>query len=154
MLLWGDLTIGYLAALIDGEGYIKKRSQGVQVTVGSTDFDIVQRAYDMSGIGTLQGPYLNKNRVKPHWRWCVSSKKDVARLLGAITPLMSERKIVTQIIPVIEYISAHIPRPKNCEVCDTVFIPEEGKQLRRKHCKPSCGTKAYKERQKLLKNSS
>lgn len=148
--MWDQVTIGYLAGLIDGEGYIKVHKHGVQISVISTDYDIIERAHDMSGIGTIQGPYFNKNRVKPNWRWCVSPKKDVARLLCAITPLMSERRRMTQILPAAEYISDHIPRPKVCERegCDNVFTPEEGLQLRRKYCTRACTNKAYKMRKK------
>lgn len=151
--MWDQLTIGYLAALIDGEGHIKRGKVGVMLSVTSTDFDIVERAYLMSEIGTIQGPYKLKSG-KERWMWAVTKKSDVARLLCAITPLMSERKRLTQILPVAEYLSNHIPRVKICVVCGTEFIPEEGSQLRKIYCKQACNRKAYKARVRQAKMDS
>lgn len=94
--MWDDLTIGYLAGLIDGEGTVRmgKRRQDVSVDVCSTDDDIVLRAFEMSRIGKIYGPYNPPSQAghKAKFFWKVQKKQDIARLLLAIYPLVSKRR--------------------------------------------------------------
>ena len=150
--MWDQLTIGYLAALIDGEGHIYSGHRAY-VSVTSCDRDIVQRAFDMSRIGNIQGPYRHKNpNHSEYWVWMVSKHKDVARLLLAVAPLLSERKRTTQIIPMIDRLSAAILRPRSCDVCETIYTPRKyltGTKTP-KYCSGKCGSKAYRLRKAVV----
>ena len=151
--MWDQLTIGYLAALIDGEGHIKTGKTQVSVSVTSTDLDIVERAHQMSGIGTIQGPYQYDPKRKPSWRWSIDNRKDIARLLLAITPLLSARK-TEHVMAAAEYLFDHICRKKPCAVCGEMYQPSShrGAWAKSKYCGQSCNDKAYRARRKTWKS--
>lgn len=146
---WDKLTIGYLAALIDGEGSIKTHKTGCNLTLSSTDLDIVERAQAWSGMGRITGPKWAKKSTKPFWRWQVSDRSDLVRLLLAIAPIMSERRRITQILPAVEYLLAHVSKPKECANCGEWFhkIGWSTANLLSRFCSKSCSRKFnYKKR--------
>jgi hypothetical protein len=92
-----QVEIGWLAGLFEGEGTIsiprstpKKSRSGVALRVVSTDCDVIERVRDVTGVGYVYAsmPPLRK----PYWTWVVQLKRDVARLLLAIYPLMGTRR--------------------------------------------------------------
>lgn len=92
--MWDQLTIGYLAGIIEGEGSIQfnkwaRKTPSPKISVSMTDKDSIQRLQKMSGIGSITGPTIREN-YQPIYRWCVYGNKDVARLLLAIAPIMCE----------------------------------------------------------------
>jgi len=89
---WGDLEIGYLAGLLDGEGCFKLAKGQIVVEVTSTDKDIVERALDYSGVGVLYGPYGPTKGGKDIWRWQVGKHREVVRLLIAVLPCLCARR--------------------------------------------------------------
>lgn len=142
--VWNQLTIGYLAAIIDGEGHIGS-SKRINISVTSCDFDIIERAYNLSGIGTIQGPYSPKNpKHNNYWVWSVAKHKDIARLLCAIAPLICERKRNVYIVPMIERLSKAINRPKNCSGCGIEYTPlKSGAGVTQsKYCSNTCRNNA------------
>lgn len=147
--MWDQLTIGYLAGLIDGEGHIKVAATEVQLTVTSTDYDIVERAHQMSGIGHINGPYPLKSG-KQRWNWAVANRSELARLLLAIYPLMSARR-QAKIALATDYLAERTNRkPKNCVVCEQEFSPStfRGAYVKAKYCSSPCRDRAYKIRRK------
>lgn len=142
--MWDQLTIGYLAALIDGEGSIKTHAAGCNLVVNSTDLDILERAKEWSGMGVIAGPKWNNLSTKPFWRWQVSGRADLVRLLCAIAPIISERKRTTQILPAVNYLSSHVSKPKKCSFCGQWFhkIGWSTANLKSKYCTNSCCKKA------------
>lgn len=148
--MWDQLTIGYLAALIDGEGNIRINGHGVRIVVTSTDYDIVHRAFQMSGVGTIYGPYSyrSERHHKPRWEWSVSNHKDAARLLCAIAPLMSQRRRETQIMPVADYLSGRT-HPRLCSVCDEPF--SQSTRGIKKYCSDKCYRVKYNKRRRELR---
>lgn len=148
--MWDQLTIGYLAGLIDGEGSIRINGHGVRVVVTSTDYDIVERAYKMSGIGTIYGPYSFRSRAqhKPRWEWSISNHKDAARLLCAIYPLMSKRRRETQILPVVNYLSDRT-HPRLCPICNNPF--SQSSRGVKQYCSTACYRVKYNKRRKELR---
>ncbi|WP_029083392.1 nucleoside 2-deoxyribosyltransferase [Bradyrhizobium sp. th.b2] len=89
--------LGWLAALIDGEGcvYVVRRVRDsgspcfefrIQVTM--TDKEMIDAAYQRSnGLGVITGPYKRSNNPqwREAWRWTVNNK-DAAILAQAIYP--------------------------------------------------------------------
>lgn len=150
--MWDDLTIGYLAGLYDGEGHCGVSKHQAMLTIDSTDEDIVTRAFHMSGVGKIYGPYFSKRvNEKPIWRWRITSNKELVRMLTAITPLLCERRR-QQLIPVIEWLYTQIPRPKSCARCGEEFLPtgKSGNLINRIYCSQHCNYGAWYYRQKDL----
>ena len=88
-----QIEIAWLAGIIDGEGFTDSlpKVKAVRIGLESSDFDIVQRCQDFSGMGTISGPRIRGNN-KPIWVWRVSKRRDVFRLLLAISPLLCVRR--------------------------------------------------------------
>lgn len=58
-----------------------------------TDKDVILKAHAVSGIGTVSGPYLHRNKkYKPSWRWKVSGGRYVYALCVAVYPFMGARR--------------------------------------------------------------
>lgn len=83
--------LGYVAGIIDGEGWIVLQSGLVRIGVKMTDLDVLERCQKVTGVGTISGPIEQEDR-KPQWTWTVSKQADVAGLLMTIYPLMSQRR--------------------------------------------------------------
>lgn len=94
-----QLDIGWLAGIIEGEGYLKlscpKGSSYCYpaIVVEMLDEDIINRLQDITGVGRIRKePRPGRPNANQMHVWKVSVKKDVARLLLAIYPLLGERK--------------------------------------------------------------
>ena len=77
----------WLAGLYEGEGSVVKNSKGTcQLTVTSTDWDIIQRLRRISGVGSTLGPYIHKKNLKykPQYRWAVYKNDDVLYVIKGI----------------------------------------------------------------------
>lgn len=93
---------GWLAGIIEGEGYIKgiRRRKNVDSNISSdvgihvqmTDKDIIERVYRLSGVGSITGPYWPSKATKEVWRWQVCNRRDVSIVLFRIIHLLGERK--------------------------------------------------------------
>jgi hypothetical protein len=94
-----DLTRGWLAGLVEGEGWIglqTLRDRGVErtyprISLQMTDEDVVRRAQVVTGVGQVNGPYSG-TRYKACWRWVVNKRADVDMVLILIYPLMGARR--------------------------------------------------------------
>lgn len=86
--------IGWLAGIIEGEGSIRVRSNNsnVEIVVKMTDEDVVRRLQQVTGVGSILGPFKRDAIRKPQWTWSCSNRRDVARVLLAIYPLMGVRR--------------------------------------------------------------
>lgn len=92
------IEIAWLAGLIEGEGCIfvpvlpTAHTKYPMIRVAMTDEDIVRRCYEITNVGKF-GPLSHSiDGRKPVWKWQVSKRKDVARILCAVAPLMGERR--------------------------------------------------------------
>jgi len=56
-----------------------------------TDRDVVWKAYEISRIGSFNGPYDNAGKKKVYI-WQVAYQKEAAGLMMTLYPLMSERR--------------------------------------------------------------
>lgn len=87
------IDAAWLAGIIEGEGTFTLNSgKYVQVSVMMADRDIVERCRQVSGLGTVNGPIDHPRSRKPLFTWDVSNKRDIARLLLLIYPLLGERR--------------------------------------------------------------
>ena len=68
-----NISIEYLAGLIEGEGsFLAKANGGAAITVEMTDQDIVERLLTFGG--TVHGYAARKINWEPTWRWSLTSK--------------------------------------------------------------------------------
>lgn len=99
MKTWDAVDIAWVAGIIEGEGCINIRRPANKYplavcTVAMTDFDIIRRLHEVTGIGRVNGKRVDKrgSNRKPTLSWTVAKQRDLARLLLAIAPLMGERR--------------------------------------------------------------
>lgn len=88
------VDIAWVAGIIEGEGSfsLDGKTSG-RITVKMTDYDIIERLQTVTNTGTIYGPYKKAQaHHKPAWHWKVYDRREVARLLLAIYPLMGERR--------------------------------------------------------------
>lgn len=107
--IWNSVDIAWMAGIIEGEGCItyssSKKYNGVKVEVAMTDKDTIEKLAEVSGIGHIRARKVVPG-TKPAWAWYVHKGKDVARLLCAISPMMSERRRA-KILEVADRLSAN-----------------------------------------------
>lgn len=111
-----SVEIAWLAGLIEGEGCITTHRQGdtlsVRLALAMTDEDIVRRCQEMADCGSVRHRPVPGH--KDQWVWDVSARRDVARILLAIYPLMGERR-KSKIGEVVE----HLPFRNRVAQCGT-----------------------------------
>lgn len=138
--MWNQIDIAWLAGIIEGEGCINisKPNKGnsnyyARLNVKMTDYDVLAKAQRIFG-GSIKGPEI-QDRKKPAWSWQVANRKDLARILLAIVPLMGERRSAK--ILEAAYVLHEALRPRLCVYCDLSYLPVNSKQ---KYC-PKCQIK-------------
>lgn len=135
-----DFEIGYVAGIIDGEGYIgiKKTKTGnldVSMKVTSTDEDIIDKMIAFTGVGTKNGPYEpTETKKKPYWGWHIQKMRDIQFVLTLVRTVMSQRR-QERIEEVLNIISLKLERIIACPVCDNKFFPAAHNS---RFCSPKC----------------
>jgi hypothetical protein len=65
-----ELDIAWAAGLFEGEGTIVDSTGSVQLRVKMTDLDVLEKLFDVFGVGGIYGPYESGSRDgrvrKPH----------------------------------------------------------------------------------------
>lgn len=90
---WTDGNIGWLAGIIEGEGYINTTTKTSRIRVRMTDEDVILKIKDIAGCGYINGPYKRKNpNHKPSWEWTVSKKLQVKEIINIIYPYLCSRR--------------------------------------------------------------
>jgi len=93
--------IGYVAGIIDGEGWIGLSSpnrkwgrQIPQICVSMADEDVVRKLKAITGVGnvTIRPPQKGREHHKTIYRWTVYKGADAAGVLMTIWPLLGERR--------------------------------------------------------------
>lgn len=109
--LWTRENLAWAAGIIEGEGYIGARplgarSAGLQIQVGMTDQDVVQRLMDVLGRGNVTGPYSRSSA--PHhksiWNYGVYGK-DAYAILVALYPWFGSRRAETSLASIRTWIA-------------------------------------------------
>jgi hypothetical protein len=84
--------IGWLAGLLEGEGYFAYREvQGLTIQISMTDFDVIHRVSSLLGFGSIHKCPARPDR-KQAWRWSAGGQPQVAGLMMTLLPLMGERR--------------------------------------------------------------
>lgn len=94
----GEMSIAWIAGIIEGEGCIsvlQKREDYPVITVQMTDEDIITRLKNLTGVGTICIVTKKDPKHKQPYKWTVCGRKNVARILLAIYPLMGSRRQLT-----------------------------------------------------------
>lgn len=111
-----------MAGIIEGEGCFSTNTgpYGVKLTVKMTDEDIIRRLQAVTGAGQVRGPYSPRSHelgTKPQWVWCVSKRADVHRIIGAVYPLLGDRRR--------QRIADLMPRLNRTGLCRNGLHPKE-----------------------------
>lgn len=141
MKIMEPVEIGYLAGLIDGEGYIE--TNRVRLNVTSVDLDILDRAQSMCEMGHINGPYMAQKSTKPFWSWDVTDGHELARLFCAITPLMSSRRRL-KILEAAETLAVR-SKPSQCLWCGE-RIETKMRKNTTKYCNSTCRVNEWRSR--------
>lgn len=93
-----DISLGWIAGIVEGEGCITKRTDrnnAIVIQIGMTDEDILIKLHKLIPGSTLNGPYHSASRKahwKPRWNWELGKREHVKEFLTLIYPLMGERR--------------------------------------------------------------
>lgn len=96
----------WAAGLFEGEGSIvwtsypsrhrTKRYTRCQVSLHTTDKDVLERFVKAIGFGTINGPYTYVSRKirkrKPSWYWAVAGHERVQTTIAMLWPWLGERR--------------------------------------------------------------
>lgn len=93
-------TWQWIAGVYEGEGSITQNKSGLTLSVSSTDRDVVEKLYKLSGVGRLQGPYFRSEanlkkqpvNIKPIYRWAVYRKNDIQYVIKGVYELLCSRR--------------------------------------------------------------
>lgn len=81
----------WLAGMLEGEGTFHVRKDGGEISLASTDFDVVHGVCSVAGMGTVMGPY-QQQQWKPKWKWSISEELDILDLCERVRPFMYSRR--------------------------------------------------------------
>lgn len=94
---WTRENVAWLAGLFEGEGcifvydYKRDKEPRFALYINMTDEDVLVRAKEVAGIGTLTGPRVERDGTKPIWRWAVHFNPHVVALCFAMYPFFGSR---------------------------------------------------------------
>jgi hypothetical protein len=84
-------SLAWLAGLYEGEGCCTLQGKSYSVRIAMTDEDVVLRARDVAGVGTVYGPYDRGEGNKPIWTWDCNETASYA-VLVALWPWLGVRR--------------------------------------------------------------
>lgn len=90
-----EQEIAWAAGLFEGEGCISTyQSDSTQLTLVSTDYDVIDRFARIVGVGTVSGPFYPNNNPewKPVKKWLCSHQYEVRELLDRLLPFLCGRR--------------------------------------------------------------
>lgn len=83
----------WAVGVFEGEGTITKSRRTRRLAVVSTDEDVILRVHAAFGVGTVRGPYKEREaHYKPRWMWDCNYWPDLQPLLQGMLPYLSERR--------------------------------------------------------------
>ncbi len=101
-----DTETMWAAGLFEGEGscgvYMAPNRKGApRVSLGMTDFDVVQRFHAWAGVGSIMSQF-KRDGLKGMWVFFTGAQTDVLDVLGRLLPHLGERRFA-QVADVILY---------------------------------------------------
>lgn len=95
-----DLSIGYIAGLLDGEGCITQQNGRWKIQIAMTHQPVIDWLGQMGG--TVRERKVTENRQRC-WRWLLMRQADVHAFLVATVPLLRvKRDLAIEVIVAIE----------------------------------------------------
>lgn len=115
--MFADTDLAWAAGIIDGEGSIGAYTQGnstniLSVTVGSTDFRMVQKLYDMFGGHLREANPCASGRTFWHWK---ATAKCATSMLQLVLPYLVTKREQAEVALVF---SGTTGRPERQELAD------------------------------------
>lgn len=85
------LDVAWAAGLFEGEGCVHPRGKtSGELTLGSTDRDVVERFRDIVGFGTISTELRPPHKTL--YKWSASNVADCTDVLSAFLPFLGERR--------------------------------------------------------------
>ena len=83
----------WATGIFEGEGSIilVKKCASVHLLITMTDLDVLERVKTLFG-GKIYKRTIENKKWKPAWRWQVSTRAEVRKLLERMLPLLGERR--------------------------------------------------------------
>lgn len=130
-----DFDLGWLAGIIEGEGYIgiNENTNQTFLRVSMTDEDVIRSLIEKTGLGHVNGPYRYDDNKKFFWIWSVMTRDDLSDLLYLILPFMGERRscAIKEALEVIEVSRDRELYRLQFFICDHPRTKENTKENRR-----------------------
>jgi hypothetical protein len=84
----------WVAGVLEGDGCFTHGSkQTPQVALQMRDEDVVRRVHQLTGVGHVNGPYVNTGHgSSPYYRWAVAVKPDVVFVIDRVLPWLGDRR--------------------------------------------------------------
>jgi hypothetical protein len=88
------MSIEWAAGLFEGEGTITrdKRCLSFELKMHLTDLDVLHKLQATLGCGSIHPCRTTQKHHKPIWRWRVSNRKDIYRVLSSFLPYLGLRR--------------------------------------------------------------
>jgi hypothetical protein len=91
-----ESDVAWAAGFFEGEGSIspstrRGRIEGMSVSLGSTDYDVIERFSKIWGCGSLCGPY-QRGTHKPIWHFRIHNFDDAKTMLERMYPHLGQRR--------------------------------------------------------------
>ena len=92
-----DTQRGWLAGVLEGEGYFHSAKQGdrsyPRIAVTMCDLDVLVRLQEVTGVGTIDGPHKTRSdKHTPTYQWRVQRKNDAIAVMRLVSPMMGTRR--------------------------------------------------------------
>ena len=88
-----EVESAWLAGLIEGEGFLSiKQGRNPLLGINMTDLDVLERAQQVSGYGTITARRKEKDHHREQWGWRVCTQPHVNEICLAIYPHMGSRR--------------------------------------------------------------
>lgn len=146
------IDIAWVAGVVEGEGALCATSgNSSELKVLMTDEDVIRRLHAVTGLGNVNGPIHHKNGGKPLFAWKVSNKRDLARILLAIYPLLGKRRqgqVATLADRLMRLRGRGEPYCRVCGAADWYVYPNRNRQ-----CRP-CALRLVHARKQRLREAS
>lgn len=82
----------WIAGLFEGEGCILLFPTRAEIKLSMTDFDVVYRLAELTGVGYFQTKQYGNPKHKRQLRWSITRKTDVFDFLRVIRPWLGGRR--------------------------------------------------------------
>jgi hypothetical protein len=119
--------VGWLAGIIEGEGwFVTNQSTGPLVCVAMTDYDVVRRLQEVTGVGRLNERVPSYKGAKNQLQWLVGHRSEVEDICHLILPFMGERRSmrILEVLSFVEDLNAAAEYRRKFFACGHPATPE------------------------------